>query len=137
MIFWREDGSEKWKTPTVQSQVDLRGMDRLRARLKVSTGPKIYYCQASELSKATHPLSRWERLGRYLSGLRAGNFNALQMAQSFGTWLFWRIRRMFLGVYARGSSESTPAEGLNLQPGEWVEVKSMQSIIETLNEKRA
>jgi hypothetical protein len=38
-------------------------------------------------------------------------------------------------VYARGSSETTPAEGLNLQPGEWVEVKSMQSIIETLNER--
>ena len=110
-------------------------MDRLRARLKVSNGPKIFYCQASELSKATHSLTRWQRLGRYLSGLRAGNFSALQMAQSIGTWLFWRIRRMFLGVYARGSSESTSMEGLNLQPGEWVEVKSMRSITETLNER--
>ena len=31
--------------------------------------------------------------------------------------------------------QSTPVESLNLQPGEWVEVKSMQSIIETLNER--
>ena len=135
MIFWRETWLRKVEDGEVQSQASLRGTDRLRARLNVSTGPKIYYCQASELSKATHSLSRWERLGRYLSGLRAGNFNARQMAQSLGIFLFWRIRRMLFGVYPRGSSESTPVEGLNLQPGEWVEVKPLPSIIETLNER--
>jgi len=135
VIFWREAWLRKVEDTAVQSQPDLRGMDRLRARLKVSTGPKAYYCQASELSKATHSLSRWERLGRYLSGLRAGNFNALQMAQSIGRWVFWRIRQVLLGAYAQGSSESTPVEGLNLQPGEWVEVKSMRSIIESLDER--
>lgn len=41
---------------------------------------------------------------------------------------------MFLGVHARGSSGATPIESLNLQPGEWVEVKSLRSISETLNE---
>jgi hypothetical protein len=135
MIFWREAWLRKVEDTAVQSQVDLQGMDRLRARLKVMTGPKTYYCQASEFPKATRSLSRWERLGRYLSGLRAGNFNALQMAQSSAIWLFWRIRRMLLGVYPRGSKTSTPVESLNLQPGEWVEVKSMQSIIETLGEQ--
>ena len=135
MIFWREEWLRKVEEKAVQSQVDLRDMDRLRTCLKVSTGPGVYYCQASELSKATHSLSRWERLGRYLSGLRAGNFNALQMAQSMGTWLFWRIRPIFSGLYPRGSSKPMPLEGLNLQPGEWVEVKSIQSIIETLDER--
>jgi hypothetical protein len=57
------------------------------------------------------------------------------MVKSFGTWLFWKARRTVLGVYPRGSSESTPTDGLNLQPGEWVEVKSLSSIIKTLNEK--
>jgi hypothetical protein len=135
MVFWREAWVRKVEDTAVQSEVDLRGIDRLRAHLKVSSGPKIYYCQASELSKATHSLSHWERLRRYLSGLRVGNFNTLQMAQGSGTWLFWKVRRIFLGVYGRGSSASTPPEALNLQPGEWVEVKSMQSITETLNER--
>jgi len=134
MILWREAWLRKVEDTAVQPQVDLQGMDRLRARLKVMTGPKTYYCQASELPKATYSLSRWQRLGTYLSGLRGGNFNALQMAKNSGTWLYWRIRRMFFGVYARGSNKSTPVESLNLQPGEWVEVKSMQDIIETLNE---
>jgi hypothetical protein len=136
MIFWREAWLRKVQDTAVQSQVDSGGMDQLRARLKVSTDPKTYYCQASELSKATHCLSRREKWRRYLSGLRAGNFTALQMARSIGIWLFWlKFRRRFLGVYARGRNESTPEESLNLQPGEWVEVKSMQSIIETLNER--
>ena len=135
-IFFREAWLRKVEDTAVKSQVDLRGMDQLQARLKVLTGPKTYYCQASELSKATHFLSRWRKWGRYLRGLLAGNFNALQMARSIGTWLFWsKIRRKFLGVYASGNSESTPTEGLNLQRGEWVEVKSMKAIIETLNER--
>ena len=135
MILWREAWLRRVEDTAVQSEVDLRGMDQLRAHLKVSSGPKIYYCQASELSKATRSLSRWERLRSYFSGLRAGNFGAPQMAKNMGTWLYWRIRTMFLGVYARGSSESTQPEGLNLRAGEWVEVKSMQSIIETLDER--
>jgi hypothetical protein len=135
MIFWREAWLRKVEDTAVQSQVDSPGMDRLRAHLKVSTSAKIYYCQASELSRATHALSRRERLGRYFRALRAGNLSGLQMAQGIGTWLFWRIRQMLLGTYARGSSESMLVEGLNLQPGEWVEVKSMQSIIETLDQR--
>jgi hypothetical protein len=133
MIFWREDWLRKVDHTAVQSQVDTQALDRLRARLKVSVGPKIYYCQASELSKATHFLTRSEKWRRYISGLLAGNFNALQMAQSIGTWLLWKSRRMIFGIYARGTSKSTPVESLDLQPGEWIEVKSMQSIIETLN----
>jgi len=134
-IFWREAWLRKVEDTELQSQVDPGGLDRLRCRLKVWNRPNIYYCQASELSKATNFLSRWQRLGRYLSGLRAGNFSALQMAQSLATWLFWRVRRMFLGVYPRGSGKFTVGQALNLQPGEWVEVKSIQSIIETLSER--
>jgi hypothetical protein len=133
MIFWREAWLRRVQDPAVQSQMDLQGSDRLRARLKVMTGPKTYYCQASEFPKAAGSLSRWARFGRYLSGLRAGNFNAVQMVQGSATWIFWKIRRTLLGVYPRGSKKPTPVESLNLQPGEWVEVKSMQSIIETLD----
>jgi hypothetical protein len=134
MIFWREAWLRKVEDAAVQSQMDLRGLDRLRARLKASTGPKAFYCQASELSKATYPLSRWERLGKYWSGLRAGNFNGLQMAQSIATWVSLRIR-LFLGEHVQRSGQSTPMEGLNLRPGEWVEVKPLESIIETLDER--
>jgi hypothetical protein len=135
MIFWREAWLRKVEGAEAHSGVDLGGREQLRARLKTSTGAKTYFCQASELWKAANPLSRWERFTRCFADIRAGNCSALEMAQRIGLWLFWRIRRVFLGVYARGSSKkTTPAESLNLQPGELVEVRSIESIVETLNE---
>jgi len=38
------------------------------------------------------------------------------------------------GHYARGRHTTTPVESLNLQPGEVIEVKALESITETLNE---
>lgn len=134
MIFWREAWLVKVENAAIQSKVDLGRSEQLQARLKISTGAKTYFCQASELAKVTYVLSRWERLRKYFSGLRAGNFSARQMIQDIGIWLFWKIRRIFFGVYPRGSNRSPSVERLNLQPGEWVEVKSIDSIVETLNE---
>ena len=90
----------------------------------------------TELPKATHTLSRSGRVIRYLSGLRAGNFSVLDMVRSVATFLvWWNFSRRLFGVYARGSRKSTPTESLNLQPGEWVEVKPMKRIIETLDQR--
>jgi hypothetical protein len=132
-IFWREAWLQKVEDPAARSHAGSQGAEKLQARLKVSTGPETYYCQASELKRATHSLSKKERITGYLSSLRAGNFTALEMVQSIGIWAYWRIRKIFLGEHARGSNKSTPMESLNLQPGEWVEVKSLPSIIGTLN----
>jgi hypothetical protein len=133
-IFWREGWLRKVDAATVQSTVDSQGRERLRARLKTVTGPKTYFCQASELLNATSELSRWERFGKCFSEVHAGNCGALEMVQRVGIWLFWKIRRVCWGPYARGGKKSTPAESLNLQSGEWVEVKSIENISETLDE---
>jgi hypothetical protein len=135
IIFWRESWLKKADTSTDPPPTDRRGMAQLRNLLKVSIDPKTYYCQATELPKVTHMLSRWGRMARYLSGLRFGNFNVVEMARHFATFLFWWTRRKLFGVYARGSGTSTPTECLNLKPGEWVEVKPMKSIIKTLDER--
>jgi hypothetical protein len=132
-ILWREAWLRRVENPAVQIKLDLAGSQRLRARLRTIIG-KTYFCQASELAKVTYILSRWERLGKYFNGLRAGNFSAREMARSIMIWLFWKARRGLLGVYPHGRNKSTPVESLNLQPGEWVEVKSIDSIAETLNE---
>src|SRR5271167_1507559 len=60
-IFWREAWLRKAQKATVQLKSDSKGSERLRARLKTATGPKTYFCQASELLKATTPLSQRER----------------------------------------------------------------------------
>jgi hypothetical protein len=135
MIFWKESWLRKVEDAQPLSEQSLKDRATLHSHLKTSTGPKTYFCQASELANATHALLREERFARYLNGLFSGNFNLLQMLHSVQIWLVWKIRTMLLGIYARGTATSTPAEGLDLQPGEWVEVKSMESIRETLNER--
>jgi len=134
-IFWREAWLRKVDDPGVPATADWTGHQRLQSHLKTSTGPKTYFCQASELLKAARPLSRWERLGTCVGEVRARNCSAFEMAQRIGIWLLWRIRRMVLGEYARGTQKTTPVASLNLQPGESVEVKSIGHIRDTLNDK--
>jgi hypothetical protein len=137
MVFWREAWLRKVESATTQYKEDLAANERLGAHLKTSIGHNTYFCQASELAKITHSLSRLERVAKYFSGLGAGNFSPWQVAQGIGIWLFWRIHQFFLGVYMSGSNKSSPTASLNLQPGELVEVKSIESIVATLNESGA
>jgi len=134
MIFWREAWLRKVDATTVESEPAFADSERLRARLKTSTAPATYFCQASELLKATEPLSRWDRIKGCLGEVRVGNCSALEMGQRIGRWLFWKIRWKLLGPYGRGKNKSMPMESLNLQADEWVEVKSIKNIKETLNE---
>jgi hypothetical protein len=134
MIFWREAWLRKAEDGVVQPRIDPESNQRLLACLKTITGPKKYFCQASEILRATDHLSKWERFEQCVDEVRAGNSSFLEMAQRIGRWLFWRLRRALLGEYAHGKNKSTPAESLNLRSGEWVEVKSMGAINETVNE---
>jgi len=135
-IFWREAWLRKVEaSDAIQSRTDPEGSKWLRARLKTSTDPETYFCQASEILNATIELTRWERFGKCLSEIRAGNCGILEMFQRVCIWLFWKARRSVLGVYARGNQKSTPVESLNLRSGEWIEIKPLANITKTLDER--
>jgi hypothetical protein len=134
MIFWREAWLRRVQDGAVQTKLDSTATERLRARLKTSTGPKTYFCQASELLKPTKPMSQRERFEGCLNEVLVGNCSILEMALRIRRWLFWRGRRKFLGDYPHGTNKSTPVESLNLRSGEVIEVKPMESINSTLDE---
>lgn len=136
LIFWREAWLRKVEGhATVRPESNSDGSEALRARLKTRAGPNAYFCQASELLKATGPLSQWGRITKAVSDVRAGNCSLLEMTRRIAIWLYWRVRRRFLGEYARGTRKPTPQGGLNLQKGDLVQVKSIENIIDTLDEK--
>ncbi len=132
-IFWREAWLRRVEDIVPASGVDPEDRERLGARLKTKVGPTTYFCQASEILKATGEMSKWDRLAQCFREVRVGNCSGLEMALRVGRWLFWRTRRLLLGEYARGNCKTTPVQSVNLQPGEWVEVKPMEAINETLN----
>jgi hypothetical protein len=135
MIFWREAWLCKVGGETVDAPEDLKASERLRSRLKVSIGPKTYFCQASELVRATESLTRRQKFGLCFREVHAGNCTALQMAGRIAIWLFWRMRRRLCGEYGRGSNTVAAAGSLNLRPGDRIEVKPLARISETLDER--
>ena len=134
MIFWREAWLRKVQDQDPVSDVSEAGIRRLGARLKTMTAPSRYFCQASELLKATEPLTRWQKVGKCFSDIRAGNCGTLEMVRRLATGLFWKSRKKLVGEYARGTCSSTPTESLKLQVGDWVDVKPIETIITTLND---
>ena len=133
-IFWREAWLRRVKVTMPPPTIAAEESARLRSNLRSKQSDGIYFCQASELLKATNHLSRKERLTKCASEIRAGNCTAWQMIERTATWLAWRIRRLFLGAYGRGKNKTTPVGSLGLAAGEQVEVKTMPDISETLNE---
>ncbi len=131
-IFWREAWLRKVDQSTVPAKTEAES-ERLRATLKTKVSPKTYFCQASEILNATNHMSRKERFTKCVSEIRQGNCSIGEMAVRIGIWTVWRIRRVFLGPYARGTNTSTPVETLNLKAGELVEVKPIENIVLTLD----
>lgn len=132
--LWRDKWLRRVADADPQAEVDAVARERLRSRLKTSTAPNIYYCQASQILKATNHLTKWARYAMCVTEVREGNCSALQMILRIGRFVFWKMRLQFLGDYRRGSNKTAVGEVLNLQPGELVEVKSVKDIVDTLDE---
>jgi len=110
-----------------------------------------YSCQATELLRATTPLSPHE-LGPYLRDLwsrnvsireflRAMLFAAFRKLIRIGgyriwVWVYDRVHQLTGGSpypYRQGTLTTTPTATLNLQPGELVQVKSQEEILKTVD----
>jgi hypothetical protein len=116
----------------------------------------IYTCQGTEIPDFTQPLSWWDvrqyledyfsgnaSLGRLLKGFVYGAFSTISRMRThigLGRLLYWFYNTFdFLwGPHPRKpgkipEGQPTPTANLNLQPGEWVRVKSYDEILATLN----
>jgi hypothetical protein len=100
---------------------------------------KRFSCQATELLRATTPLRWWDirqyvrdvrsrnvRVRDLIRGLALGIFNTLQRRRGGRTWPYIR----------KGMGFKTPSATLNLRPGEWVRVKPLKEIEQTLNRRQ-
>jgi len=130
-LLWRE----AWLRKADSSRKAQSTSDRqvLLSRLKTKASPTIYFCQASELLRATKSLGKFERYSKVFSELQVGNCGPIEMIRRVGIFMFWKIRRSIVGPYAKGNRSATPAETIGLQSGELVRVKPMSAIGETLD----
>lgn len=93
-----------------------------------------YMCQSTELKRATAPLSRWSRK-RIFGEYTVGNVGLGGLVRFLVLPEWFRFKRKLKprSVRPAGYCTTTPIDVLQLQPGEWVEVKGRMEIEETLD----
>jgi hypothetical protein len=142
--------------PRKQARISLEQLRRTTQKTS-ETGEVLYVCQATEHMAATkplHALAPWH----FLEDLRTRNatfgqvlqavvlhlvyrLRGLPFAWSLNVWLYATLHKLLTGrpdpfrngVIAKGAP--TPELNLDLKPGEWVEVKSHDEILQTLNKQ--
>jgi len=114
-------------------------LEALRARLKVKAGENHYFCQSTELLKATESFSGEKRGWMFriaLRAIRGGDLSALRVLRLFALWSWQTLmQKLGRGQCPSGPHRRTPTQSLGLKPGESVRVKSRAQIAETLDQR--
>lgn len=106
----------------------------------------VYSCQATELTRAAPVgIPMWDAR-QYLQDVGTGNAPARQVVRGIAVGAFnrmqdltreklperLRIRGGLRYPFVQGTTDKSPIQSLDLQPGEWVRVKSIDQISATL-----
>jgi hypothetical protein len=146
MIYWKDAWLKRVDGPSpagaaspradADSAIDLERLARA-TRAADAGGEAVYVCQATTLPEATVPLHAWDPW-QYWMDLTTGNVGLFNLVRYLilGAYnavmrLHWR-GRPYPALQPR-SDLKTPHEVLNLQPGELVQVRSKDEIMETIN----
>jgi hypothetical protein len=136
-IFWKEAWLRPMPAETTTTQGCEIGLAQLRARLKVKSDKNHYFCQSTELFRATEAFPVKHKFWRVPIVLREiwnGDHSVSEVLKLF-VLLYWlRLRRWAGGEeWLRGRCTRTPTESLGLKPGDMVRVKSRTQIVATLD----
>jgi len=161
-IFWKEswlkrvDASTTTKNgralPVLHALCTQEMLDASARQAPADDGELRYRCQATDLLKATVPLPRRDVM-QHVRDLRSGNVGLVALLKGLAwwvarygryhwpgyraqIWLFNTIQKLRGGtplLNLPGTQTRTPTERLDLKPGEWVEVKDVEEIRNTLD----
>jgi hypothetical protein len=155
-LFWKD----AWLKP-VGADDDAGGRttsggcteERLRELTRTDNRPgaERFSCQATELNNASAVLPWWD-LRQYIKDVASGNVPVSRLVGAFTFHLYrklmhlgaWRVllwayesfQRRRGGIpfpFKTGSCKQTPSQVLDLRPGELVQVKSQDEILQTVN----
>jgi len=119
--------------PAAAPRLDLQ---RLTRRADDHAAEPRFVCQMTELPEAGEPLS-WRDPRHYLRDLRGGNVRVGPFTVGLALSLFNSVQRRCGGVQfpsrSHANVQKSPRAMLDLQPGEWVRVKSKREIEGTLD----
>jgi hypothetical protein len=146
LLFWKEEwlrpvsataARSPAGSPPSSGDVTERLQAATRGAEQRAGDEPTYRCQATELSRATRAMRRWD-LAQYLEDLSSKNVGLGEFLRVSLIALFNSLQRLrgggglprFHGGRLQGK---TPRQFLGLQPGDEVEVRSAEEIAETLD----
>ena len=138
-IFWKEAWLRSGDDAAASAGNSDADAAKLRARLKSKADERRYFCQSTELLKATEAFPGKQRpwlvriLVRELVNGELSIGRVLIMIANWARMRVWRLR----GGNSRlqGPHTRTPTASLDLKPGEVIRVRSHDQIAETLDHK--
>ena len=134
LLFWKAAWLRKVAGDALAIEPVPSDVERLSRKLKTKTAPDQYFCQSTELVKATRPLSVKDRLRLAVTDFRLGNVRLFEIIKRVLLPVFWKaVHRYIRPRHVVGALTRTPLALLGLEPGEQVEVKSSEEIARTLN----
>ena len=135
MLFWKA----AWLRPVHDGCVDAQNPEDYRppvpSQLKTAAEPDGFFCQSTELVRATQTLGRTRRLWKCLRDVWTGTHGVFDAIRLLVVPLFQKLCVLLFGDRYRGGLQKTPVASLDLKPGEWVRVKALEEIIQTLDPK--
>jgi hypothetical protein len=132
-MFWKEAWLRRVEAESAAAP-PADGKATVAAELPTTKDGR-YFCQSTELFGATSPLARLN-LRAYARDLRLGEATPWLLARVLGRALLNKLRRLVgHAPYGQllGTQAKAPRGDLDLQPGEWVEIKSRPEIAATLD----
>jgi len=138
-MFWKEAWLRPGNVAGAPDGSSDSDVAKLRARLKSKSDERRYFCQSTELLKATQPFPGKQRLWRLrilFREIARGDLSVLQALMMVGQWTQTRFGRA-LGADGRirRPQKRTPSATLDLKPGELIRIKTLDQIAETLDHK--
>lgn len=134
LFFWNEAWLKKGNGGGVESAQYEKNTSVPGRELPTTKGDR-FFCQSTELAGATEELKAG-KLQNYLHDLRVGEISLPRFLYVLWLALTNRLWRLLYGrgfYQLTGEQKKTLHEQLDLQPGEWVEIKSMEEIKATLD----
>jgi hypothetical protein len=135
VFFWKQAWLRKTSKDQPGAVANQPGQERLRARLKTMQGPGRYLCQSTALATATHAMTRARVVLKCFYDVASGSRGVLEMAKFVLFPLLLYVRSKFTQRLLAANLKHTPVGNLDLQPGEWVRIKSEVEIATTLDSR--
>lgn len=132
-IFWKSAWLRKVDGTGDGEPVPGEDAEQLRRRLKVKCEESCYFCQSTQLSKATGTITRAQKVLKVYDDLCSGGCTGTEAVMATAGPVVRKLAKMVKGASSDGNLSKVPGGALDLQPGELVEVRSFREIEETLD----